>query len=381
MILKSDHLFYFSEGISSVFDSQVLALLDAIQEKKIFTKIYLFVGVCNNKQRDEINKRKIPKEIELILFKLYPNYPLFNFIIRKNLRKVIKNTKVNLENVIFHARGELMAWHLSKSLDIQYRKNIIPDIRGAGVEEIVEFSSIGIIKKKLKIYNYNKALKYLDNFNQLSAVSFFLKEILVSKYEIDPDDIHIVPCLSGPGFLFNHVQRARTRNELNLRDEDILVVFSSGGTAEWQNNDILNILAEKKLKILNLAKREIEHKNIINKFVSYSEVPLYLNAADLAIIWREKSIVNKVASPVKFSEYVCCGLPVIANDSVDMIKEYIVKNSSGIVVNNLNDIKLDSLIKLKQKDRRLISETGLSNFGIDKIINKYTQIYSTINSL
>ena len=381
MIPKSDHLFYFSEGISSVFDSQVLALLEAIQEKNIFTKINLFVGVSNKKQKDEIQKRKIPKEIELILFKLYPNYPFFNFLIRKSLRKVIKNTNVNLGNVIFHTRGGVIAWHLSKILDIKYRKNVIPDIKGASVEEIKEFSELGFLKKALKIYNYKRALRNLTKFYQLSAVSNFLKEFLVDKYNIDPDNIYITPCLSGPEFQFDKLQRTKIRNELNLSSDDILVVFSSGGTANWQNTDILKTLAQKRLKVLNLSKRKITFKNIINKFVSYSEVPFYLNAADVAIIWRDKSIVNKVASPVKFSEYVCCGLPVITNDSVDMIKKYIVKNSSGLVLNNLNDIKIDSLMQLKQKDRKVISEAGLSSFGIDKIIKKYTQIYSTINCL
>ena len=60
-------------------------------------------------------------------------------------------------------------------------------------------------------------------------------------------------------------------------------------------------------------------------------MPKYLNAADAAIIWRDKSIVNKVASPVKFSEYVCCGLPVIANKTVDMINNYILKNDCGLL--------------------------------------------------
>ncbi len=131
--------------------------------------------------------------------------------------------------------------------------------------------------------------------------------------------------------------------------------------------------------MLNLSKKKIEHKNIINKFVSYSEMPFYLNAADVAIIWREKSIVNKVASPVKFGEYVCCGLPVIANESVDMIKEYIKKNSCGLLINSLDDIDINSLNRLKQINRQAIAETGLSNFGIDKIIDQYSQIYSAIN--
>ena len=270
-------------------------------------------------------------------------------MIRKDLRQVIKNTNVNLKDVIFHTRGEVMAWHLSKILDVKYRKNIIPDIRGAGVEEIKEFSKLRFLKKTLKIYNYNSAFKNLNKFNQLSAVSIFLKEYLVNNYKIDPVNIRITPSLAGPNFLFDQLQRTKFRNELNLSNDDILVVFSSGGTANWQNNDILKILAEKGLKVLNLSKKKIEHKNVINKFVSYSEVPFYLNAADVAIIWRDKSIVNKVASPVKFSEYVCCGLPVIANESVDMIKDYIKKNSCGLLINSLDDIRYKFPESIKTK--------------------------------
>ena len=41
-------------------------------------------------------------------------------------------------------------------------------------------------------------------------------------------------------------------------------------------------------------------------------------------------------------------------------------------------LDINSLNQLKQKDRQAIAETGLSNFGIDKIINQYSQIYSAM---
>ena len=107
--------------------------------------------------------------------------------------------------------------------------------------------------------------------------------------------------------------------------------FPAGALANWQNTDVLNKLAEKGFKVLNLSKKNISHKNVINRFNSYNEMPYYLNAADVAIIWRDESVVNKVASPVKFSEFVCCGLPVISNRSVDMISEYITRNESGLL--------------------------------------------------
>jgi len=381
MMLKNDYLFYFCEGISSVFDSQVIALLEALKEKNIFTKIYLFLGISNQQKVEEIGDRQILSGIELVYFKLYPNYPFFNGMIQRSLLGAIKKTAINLENVIFHTRGELMAWHLNKILDSKLTKNIIPDIRGVSVEEIKEFSELGFIRKTLKIYNYKRAFKNLDKFNQLTAVSNSLKKFLIDNYNICSNKIQITPCLSGPEFQFDPAKRSKIRKELNLRNDDLLVVFSSGGTAKWQNTDILKSLAEKKIKILNLSKRKIPFKNIINKFVNYSEVPYYLNAADVGIIWRDRSIVNKVASPVKFSEYVCCGLPVITNESVDMIYKYIKKNSSGLILDNLNNLKIDSLIQLKSKDRRVIADMGLSSFGIEKIIDKYIKIYSAVDNL
>ncbi|HMN26229.1 MAG TPA: glycosyltransferase [Ignavibacteriaceae bacterium] len=133
--------------------------------------------------------------------------------------------------------------------------------------------------------------------------------------------------------------------------------------------------------MLNLSKKEINHKNIINRFVSYSEIPAYLNAADAAIIWRDKSIVNKVASPVKFSEYVCCGLPVIANNTVDMISEYLTEFDCGIIIDSLDSIAPVTLKNLSKKNRKMISGTGIVNFGIETVVESYFKIYSSIINL
>ena len=140
-------------------------------------------------------------------------------------------------------------------------------------------------------------------------------------------------------------------------------------------------MAEKGFKVLNLSKVKISHKNVFNKFVSFSDVPIYLNAADVAVIWRIKSIGNQVASPVKFSEYICCGLPVISNNSVDMISSYITKNECGLLIDKLDDLDNLSLYDLKQKDRKRISETGVLNFGSNKIVDQYLRTYTSMNNL
>ena len=50
--MEINYLFYFCDGIGSVFDSQVLALLKDINERSIFKKIYLHLGIRYEKQKN-----------------------------------------------------------------------------------------------------------------------------------------------------------------------------------------------------------------------------------------------------------------------------------------------------------------------------------------
>ncbi|MDP2366499.1 MAG: glycosyltransferase, partial [Ignavibacteria bacterium] len=274
-----------------------------------------------------------------------------------------------------------IAWHLNQVLGNQFDKNILPDVRGANIEEIEEFSGLNKISRSLKINNNKRAVSNLKRFKKISVVSDSLKNYLVNNYGIDTSSIFITPCLAGNLFRFDQSDRESIRKDLNLSSNDLMIVFSSGGTAKWQNNDVLTLLADKGLKVLNLSKVKIEHKNIINKFVSYQDMPAYLSASDVAIIWRDKSIVNKVASPVKFSEYVCCGLPVIANKSVEMISDYLSRYDCGLLIDSLEDIDSRTIGSLVQQNRNKISEEGIQNFGINTIVNNYMRTYLLVSNL
>lgn len=375
--MKPEFLFYFCDGISSVFDSQVLAFLETLVKKRFFKRIYLFVGNRNKADKNYFRAKNISSEIQTVFFKSYPNYPIFNYINIYSMQSAIKNQKINLESVIFHTRGELIAWHLTKILGTSYYKQVVPDVRGV-IEDIDHYYSINIIKKYLKVRNYRKGFLNLRKFHYISTVSNSLKEYLIVNYNIEPEKIKVIPCLAGNKFQFNKIHRENIRKEFDININDRLIIFSSGGTAAWQNNDVILELAKKGVKVFNLSQKEIVHKNIINKFVAYDEVPSYLNAADIAIIWRDKSVVNKVASPVKFSEYVCAGLPVIANRSVDMISEYINKYECGILLDSLDKIDLTTINKISSNNRNKISNDGIHNFGVEAIVEKYLQIYSSI---
>jgi len=178
-------------------------------------------------------------------------------------------------------------------------------------------------------------------------------------------------------FRYDFESREEIRKKFRINKGEILLIFSSGGTANWQNNDIIISLANKGIKVLNLSQKEIQHKNIINKFVSYEEVYKYLSAADCAFIWRDKSIVNEVASPVKFSEYMACGLPVVHNGTVDLITNITEEGVDGMLIESISDIEVQTIKRfLLNSDRQKISAKGLGFFEINKIVLSYKQIYA-----
>lgn len=380
--MKSYSLVYICDGIGSVFDSQVISLLQSIFEKNYFCDVILLLGVRSTAEEISFQKKYSYLKFKTVIYKTYPNYLFFNSLSRSSLSQALKKVqKIGLKNAIYHTRGEVSAWHLMKILDKDSHQNILADVRGASIEEISEFYNFNSLLKFFKILNSRNAVKNLRHIQTISVVSGSLKKYLIDNFNIDKEKIFVVPCLAGSDFHYSSDMRTSLRKELALNENDTLAVFTTGGTASWQNNEIILRVAEKDIKVLNLSRKEINHKNIVNRFVEYSEIPAYLNAADVAIIWRDKSIVNKVASPVKFSEYVCCGLPVIANDTVDMIREYLINCECGILIDDIDKINVNNTAKLRKFNRTMISETAMKNFGLEAIVDRYLKIYSSINGL
>jgi len=372
------NLVYFNSAAkSSVFDSQVLSLLEYYKKSNKFKQIILIFGYQNKTDIEWLTLKNMDG-IKVLYYKTYPNYPFFNFLIRKNIKKLLISEPYLLENSIYHILGEINAYHfgfIANQLNIP-KERIVVDIRGVSWEEIKEFQDLKAPLKKSKLNNVRKAILYLKRTDKISVVSKALKLYLIYNWDINSKYIAVNNCLVSNDFSYSENGRKNIRNELGLTDQDILIVFSSGGLALWQNNDMILYLAERGFKVLNLSRINYKHKNIINRFVSYFDMPAYLSAADIAFIWRKRSMVNKVASPVKFSEYVACGLPIIHNGTVDLVNEITKKLSIGLLIDDI--IKLDNgaVIKLIHNTKREeISKEGKQYFGLEKISSSYINLY------
>lgn len=368
---------YFTIGRSSVFDSQVLTLLKKIREKGYFNKVVLFFAYRDGDDLIWLQERDLSR-IDIVVFKIFPNYPIFNILNKLILLNVIRKNVKDKSKFVMHTRGELIAFYMSYALENKLMDidKIVVDIRGVSLEETIEFSSKMFLLKNLKQKNKMKLRESLVKYTKISVVSTYLKEYLVNQGGVKNDSIKINPCIVNDIFVFNQDMRIKVRSNLQIGEDEIVVIFSTGGGDNWQNTQTIIHLANVGFRVINLSKTVFTHPKIINKFVKYQDVPHYLCAADVGFIWRNESIVNLVASPVKFTEYLSCGLPVVSNGNVGQINDIVLRYGVGLIEPDITNVTIDKIsLLVKSTDRVKTSLLGRSFFSSDIAADNYISTY------
>lgn len=359
---------YISEIGSSVYKSQVLDLIDKLNETShdvyhiegISIKNYLFFMLQKVFQK---------KNSQKIFFPIIPSYPFItniNFIIFKSLP--IYNALKQSDLIIM--RSEKYAIYINNS----FTSKTIVDIRGAGFEEYKLYYKASKIMKRLKLIYFMKRTKRISeaNFN-FSAVSHSLVDYV--KHNYNTNSISRNPCLSNNNFVFNIELRKSARKYLGLHEKNILIVYSSNTIGKWQLSfEELVKNSSENYYFLNLSRSKLNYPNVINIFVRHEDVPKYLNAADFGIIFRNNDVVNNTACPVKYVEYVSCGLPVIHNDSVFEIVDFIGNTKYSIPYTEKNFLDLHKF-KLSANERINLSYKSKKTYGIDQVAQNYIQYF------
>lgn len=66
--------------------------------------------------------------------------------------------------------------------------------------------------------------------------------------------------------------------------------------------------------------------------VSHDDVPRYGPAGDIGVLLRADHLMNRVASPTKFGEYLEMGVPVVATDALPSVAALLRSEDVGVVV-------------------------------------------------
>lgn len=369
-------LIYIVSGIDSAFSSQVIALLNELSKFDEIKSISLCIGL---RKGASLPAFEVEPKVRVQTYRRFPDYPFFIHLTAKNLSKLLQTLSVNEETII-HTRNELTGWLAQKALFMLNKQaKLLVDVRGAIREELIDFFSGSMLARKLKLYMMGQVCEVYDQSDAINTVSKTLGQYLINEFLVKKSKIFTIPCSANNTFFYDIGKRQEIRSKYGVIEEETVVVFASGGANLWQKTDeIVLSLAEKGYTVLNLSKHNIDHPKVISIFVPYSQMPGYLCAADIGIIIREHHIVNKTASPIKFAEYLACGLPVVANDSVDQIVDVVQTYGVGAIVNNLDELDQKIVDDVRTMDRQYIASIGQRLYGVNNIASSYISQYKRL---
>ncbi|MFC1504993.1 glycosyltransferase family 4 protein [Thermodesulfobacteriota bacterium] len=218
--------------------------------------------------------------------------------------------------------------------------------------------------------------------------------------KIDSNKVNLIPYPGVERSKFYKANRRESRQALNIDSDKI--ILCPRGTASYLNNDVILKSAKEVIKkypdltyVFTLGncdpaalktmkayaqENDIEENIIWEKSVSWEEMPLYYNSADLMI-----SISLKDSLPNCMIEAMACGTPVLMGD-IPSIRHWLTDSQNGFLVPPRDTKALtDKIIrffnspalykdKFEKYNNKLINKEFDANINIKKIKNLVLEI-------
>ncbi len=108
-------------------------------------------------------------------------------------------------------------------------------------------------------------------------------------------------------------------------------------------------------------------------WVDHKEVIDYLFMSDYGLLIREQSVTNKVASPVKFAEYLSCGLPVLISENLGDYTSFVKANGCGQVIVSDNSFVIHHLT-MEEREKNILLANIYFNKHSEINSEKYNQL-------
>lgn len=275
-------------------------------------------------------------------------------------------------------------------------KKVVLDGRSAMTAEIKEYDVFPVKYLRMNVSKFEE--ESVKNCDFRIAVSNKLVEYWATEFNYNGSDHVVIPCTLDTKYFDDKEgikidNSIRVRDKLGFDDNDIVYVYS-GSTAPWQSFDLIEkfiseiVLISNNAKFLFLSKSSKNIETLISKFpdrikcvwLDQKLVPFYLSACDYGLLLRDKSVTNFVASPVKFAEYLFCGLKVIISESIGDLSDFVSEHDCGYKVeDNFYNLKnFDSVTEQqKQNSKNLAIEyfskdSELIKAGYSKLLNSFT---------
>lgn len=367
----------FNDAPSGIFSSQVIDVVKFLNTN--FQDKVQLVSFVSSRQYFN-HKAKIKSELsDAIVLPMFPGvhrwrwntFLLFFIVLFKKPNKIIGRSVLATQLALkMRSRGIV--------------NKVIYDGRGAIKAEWEEYRVIQNPKMLSEIFYLEK--EAVLNSDYRIAVSNKLIEYWKDEFGYHSNHHAVIPCTLNKLFeeiVLSETSINETRNAIGF-DENSIVFVYSGSVAGWQSfnmlydyvSPILKMDSNYKLMFLSDENENIlklQHQfphQVLCKKLKVNDVPKYLLAADYGLLLREETVTNKVASPVKFAEYIACGLKVIISNHLGDYSQFVETFDNGII----NGKHVLPHKKVLFSDKLKIKQIAKSNFSKTHFMTQYNNL-------
>lgn len=277
-------------------------------------------------------------------------------VLATQLALKLKNNNL-IERVVYDGRGAIAAeWK-------EYK--VIEDKRM--LEEIEDLEREVVLKSDFRIAVSNALIEYWETHIGYAG----------GKHVVIPSTLNSV----FQKIELNEQAIESKRKELGFSPSDIVLIYS-GSVSGWQSFELYDEFLKTTFKLNPQAKMlflsdqhpTLQHlisnypNRVLCKKVAIKQVPEYLAIGDYGILIREQSMTNQVASPVKFAEYLSCGLKVIISEGIGDYTHFVRDNKCGFVYSQSQRLE-----KINLEEKMKVMEMARKNFVKEKYLPQYKE--------
>lgn len=248
----------------------------------------------------------------------------------------------------------------------RYGYKLVLDYHGRIPEEYVYLGKGGETSRRALELLERWCVKRADH---VVTVSQKLADYVEQRYRISPKKISVIPCCADEKtFSWDAGRREEMRCSLNLSGK--FVCAHVGSFFEWYDPDmlvsifqqiqshvdahLLVITSEVERATAYLASR-LKPETFLVRYAAHNEVPALLNASDIGFLFLRPSPNIKTSSPVKFAEYLNCGLPVLITPEVGDYSELVVRTGVGAIVEHRGRLDTSIVDRVTRERAKLAS--------------------------
>ncbi|NQS99800.1 MAG: glycosyltransferase [Candidatus Omnitrophica bacterium] len=393
----------YNGALEPLLQSQGLAYLEGLSDKGLKFILLTFEKRNNFGNKEAISKiGEELKKSQIEWHRLcYHKKPAIISTLYDILVGIIYSAFLILKRriTVIHARSFVpaaMAYILSKAFRIKF----VFDMRGMMIDEYVDAQ---IIKKDGLIYKLGKILekKFLISSASTIVLTEKIKNVIkgFDYLKNRPDfSIEVIPCcVNIRRFRYDPQTKGLSRGR-NLKNKFVFVYLGSVGTWYFLEG-MLDFFVSAKSKIpdahflfLSRGNQEYIKAAILNKDLnlgdftiseaSHQEIPGYISDCDAGIAFYKQTFSRLGCSPVKFAEYLACGIPVVVNSGIGDTEEIVSLNRIGAVAKEFSENcyqqAIERLLELKSEGLplgRRCRAVAEREFSLEGGIEKYRNIY------